>query len=117
MNAPTVHGLGHKKADSLTDVIAQVLALGAARFEVNQDYAQREVWTVKGPLELSVASFPADSAKATDLTRRLHDLKANPANMVVNGSEYLLGIEIVNSSGHEEFEVTVTPLKPDGNPT
>jgi hypothetical protein len=117
MKAPTAHGVGPKKADILTDVITQVLAMGATRFEVNQDYGQGEVWAVKGPLELSIASFPSDSAKAIELTRTLHELKANPANMMVNGSEYRLGIEIVNLSDHEEFEVTVTPFKPEGNPT
>ena len=117
MKAPTAHGAETKKADILTDVITQVLAMGATRFEVNQDYGQGEVWAVKGPLELSIASFPSDSAKATELTRTLHELKAKPANMTVNESEYLLRIEVDSSSGQEQFQVTIAPFKPEGNPT
>ncbi len=96
------------KTDILAEIIARVLAIGTIRFEVNKDYSQAEVWAIKGPLELSVASFPADSAKAIALRRKLHDLKANPTSVVVNGSEYLLTIEVVNPSGQEEFQVTAT---------
>ena len=112
MKIAVAHGTGPKKADFLTDIVARVITMGATRFEVNQDYGQEEVWAVKGPLELSVASFPSDSAKATELRRKLHDLKANPTNMVVNGSEYVLAIETVTSSGQEGFQVTVTPSQP-----
>jgi len=107
--APTPHGAAPEEAHILTDIMAQVLAIGATRFDVNQDYGQGEVWAVKGPLELSVASFPSDSAKAIELRRKLHELKANQVNIAVNESEYLLGIEIVNTSGLEEFQVTITP--------
>ena len=105
--------MGAKKADILADIVAQIITMGATRFEVNQDYGQGEVWAVKGPLELRVASFPWESAKAVELRKTLHDLKANDSKMVVNGSEYLLAVEGVNSSGRERFQVTITPSQPN----
>jgi hypothetical protein len=111
MKAPTTHGAGPVKTDILSDVIAQVLAMGATRFKLNQDYGQAEVWAVKGPLELSIASFKSDSAKAIELGRRLHELKANQMSIVVNGNECLLVVETSDSGRERTFRVTIRPNK------
>jgi hypothetical protein len=100
---------GSEKADVLAQIVAQVLAIGAAHFQVNRNYDQENVWAIKGPVEFSVASFRLDSAKARELRNAL---EKGQTTVVVNGSEYLLVVETSDSAGDRGFRVTIKPKKP-----
>jgi hypothetical protein len=108
MMAPTPDDAGSGKPDILTDIVAQVLALGATRFEVNRSYDQENVWAIKGPVDFSVASFGLNSVEGRQLRSML---EKGQTTVLVNGSEYLLEVETADSSGEGIIRATITTGK------
>src|SRR4051812_16630737 len=99
MTVPSTNA-GPEAASTLADIVAQVIAIGATRFEVCRNYDQENVWAVKGPVEFSVVSFPSDSANARSLR---NELEKGQITVVVNGIDYFLVLDTCDSARERQL--------------
>jgi len=91
-------------------IVAKVLATGADEFEVECKNGKEEICALKGPLGFGVASLGSSSEEAKELRAQLYAVR-KIRKISVQGVEYVLRVEVLDSFGEDAFRVKVTPTE------
>jgi hypothetical protein len=92
--------------DILTDIINQVLAAGANKFEVEYKDGEEHICVMHG---FCIASLQSASDEAQELRAQLYRLEEKPGKVQIDGVDYLLRGEIFDSFGEDAFRVEISP--------
>ena len=95
-------------ATILADIVNQVLATGATKFEVEYKDGEEHVCVMHGAVGFGIAALPSSSDEAQELRAQLYRLEKKPGKVEIDGIEYLLRAEIFDSFGEDAFRVEIS---------
>ena len=100
-----------KNPDVLAEVVARILAAGAAEFEVEYKDGEELVVAYNGAVGIGVGAFRSDSDEAPELRRQLYAACKKRREIVHAGVKYALRVKIFDSFGADAFRGTITQTR------
>jgi hypothetical protein len=97
-----------KNPEILTEVVARVLATGAAEFEVEYKDGEELVVAFNGAVGVGIAAFRSNTDDARELRRQLYSLRKKRRKIIHAGVEYSLRVETFDSFGEVAFRGAIT---------
>ena len=103
------------KPVTLLELCEYALSLGARSIKVEHENGQERVCADFGVMGLHIADYASTSAEAEELRKDLYTAAERPLRAILGGQTYTLKTRIRQSSGEDEFKVSIQPAPKSGD--